>query len=86
MELNKEFLKSYFPKNRFFTSNEEIEMVDKNILLSGEQISELDKKTINEIRNQVVEFYDPLISREDDFKYMTPMMSITSILEHFIYK
>lgn len=85
MKLNKEFLKSYFSKNRFFTSNEEIEMVDKNILLSGEQVSKLDKKIINEIRNQVVEFYDPLISREDDFKYMTSMQSVTSILEHFIY-
>lgn len=86
MELNKEFLKSYFPKDRFFTSNEEIELVNKSILLSGEKVSDFDRKSINKIRNQVVEFYDPLISRKDDFKYMTPMMSITSILEHFIYK
>lgn len=86
MELNEEFLKSYFPKDRFFTSNEEIEFVNKSILLSGEKVSDLDRKSINKIRNQVVEFYDPLISRKDDFKYMTPMMSITSILEHFIYK
>lgn len=86
MELNKEFLKSYFPKDRFFTSNEEIELVNKSILLSGEKVSDLDRKSINKIRNQVVEFYDPLISRKNDFKYMTSMMSITSILEHFIYK
>lgn len=86
MELNETFLKSYFPKNRMFTSIMEIDKVNKNLLKSGKQIDELDTSEMQEVRNSVVKFYDPFITREDDFKYMSSMQSVTSVIDFFIYQ
>ena len=85
MELNETFLKSYFPKNRMFTSIMEIDKVNKNLLKSGKQIDELDTSEMQEVRNSVVKFYDHFIIREDDFKYMSSMQSVTSVIDFFIY-
>ena len=86
MELNETFLKSYFPKNRMFTSTMEIDKVNKNLLKSGKQIDELDTYEMQEVRNAVVKFYDPFIIREDDFKYMSSMQSVTAVIDFFIYQ
>ena len=86
MELNETFLKSYFPKNRMFTSIMEIDKVNKNLLKSGKQIDELDTSEMQEVRNSVVKFYDPFIIREDDFKYMSSMQSVTAVIDFFIYQ
>ena len=85
MELNETFLKSYFPKRRMFTSIMEIDKVNKNLLKSGKQIDELDTSEMQEVRNSVVKFYDHFITREDDFKYMSSMQSVTSVIDLFIY-
>ena len=85
MELNETFLKSYFPKRRMFTSIMEIDKVNKNLLKSGKQIDELDTSEMLEVRNSVVKFYYHFITREDDFKYMSSMQSVTSVIDFFIY-
>ena len=86
MELNETFLKSYFPKRRMFTSIMEIDKVNKNLLKSGKQIDELDTSEMLEVRNSVVKFYYHFITREDDFKYMSSMQSVTTVIDFFIYQ
>ena len=86
MELNETFLKSYFPKNRMFTSIMEIDKVNKNLLKSGKQIDELDTSEMQEVRNSVVKFYDHFITREEGFKYMSSMQSVTTVIDFFIYQ
>ena len=57
-----EFLTSYCPKDDFFTSSEEIEIIRNNLELLGKTIDEL-----RAIRNSVVKFYTKL--KDNDRKW-----------------
>lgn len=80
------FLKGYAPKDRHFTSLEEISLVEKNL--------HLDKYTepgsLRAVRNSVVMFYDGLMDAEEDrnviYEFMTSMMSVTAVIDNFCYK
>ena len=84
-----EFLTSYCPKDDFFTSSEEIEIIRNNLELLGKTIDEL-----RPIRNSVVKFYTKLKDNElnikgkhtDKFwKFHTAMMSVTAVIDTYIY-
>lgn len=85
MKLNEDFLKSYVPEDRFHTSNEEVSLVISNTLLEGKRIDELSVINLKTLRDIIVDFYDPMISREDDFKYMSSMQSVTAVIDFYIY-
>ena len=85
-----EFLTRYCPKDDFFTSSEEIEIISNNLELLGKTIDEL-----RTIRNSVVKFYTKLKDNElnikgkhtDEFwKFHTAMMSVTAVIDNYIYK
>ena len=85
-----EFLTSYCPKDDFFTSSEEIEIIRNNLEILGKTIDEL-----RTIRNSVVKFYTKLKDNElniegkhtDKFwKFHTAMMSVTAVIDNYIYK
>ena len=85
-----EFLTRYCPKDDFFTSSEEIEIIRNNLELLGKTIDEL-----RAIRNSVVKFYTKLKDNElnikgkhtDEFwKFHTAMMSVTAVIDNYIYK
>jgi hypothetical protein len=73
-----EFLNSYCPKDDMFTSNEECELVIEKLGLSN-----LSLRSLRECRNAVVQFYSNKrhTNRLDD--YMTPMMSVTAVIDHY---
>ena len=84
-----EFLTRYCPKDDFFTSSEEIEIIRNNLELLGKTIDEL-----RTIRNSVVKFYTKLKDNElniegkhtDKFwKFHTAMMSVTAVIDNYIY-
>ena len=73
----KVFLNSYCPKDKFFTSLDEIEMVSNILKLS--QMSSLD---MVECRNAVVEYYSKLIDNDKSKNYMCSLMSVTSVIDY----
>lgn len=84
-----EFLTRYCPKDDFFTSSEEIEIIRNNLELLGKTIDEL-----RAMRNSVVKFYTKLKDNElniegkhtDKFwKFHTAMMSVTAVIDNYIY-
>ena len=80
----KTFLKGYSPKEKHFTSIEEIHLIEDNLNITnyGDNIVAL--------RNSVVQFYDELIEdgSDKDLKYtlMESMMSVTSVIDNYAYK
>lgn len=73
-----EFLSSYRPKDDMFTTNEECELVIEKLGLSN-----LSLRGLRECRNAVVQFYSNewRTNRLED--YMTPMMSVTAVIDHY---
>ena len=80
----KNFLKGYSPKEKHFTSIEEIHLVEDklNIPNYGDNLRAL--------RNSVVQFYDELIGdgldRELTRAVMESMMSVTAVIDNYAYK
>ena len=73
-----EFLNSYFPKNDFFTTNEECELVINTLGLNKLSLYEM-----CECRNAVVRFYSNKRHTDCLGDYMTPMMSVTAVIDHY---
>ena len=73
-----EFLNSYRPKDDMFTSNEECELVIEKLGLNKLSLYEMCA-----CRNAVVQFYSN--KRHDNRleDYMTPMMSVTAVIDHY---
>ena len=69
-----EFLKSYTPENRLFTTGSEVAKI-REIIPATPQC-----------RDAVVEFYDKLFesadSREQGYDYMKAMQSVTSVIDY----
>lgn len=79
------FLKGYSPKERHFTSLEEIRLVEDNLNISNYV------DNLRALRNSVVQFYDELIDenpndRDMVYAYMESMMSVTSVIDNYAYK
>ena len=70
------FLEGYRPKNRSFTSNLEIAEVTHALKLSDKTLHEL-----VDTRNKVVKYYSDRMSGGDR-SYMTPMQSVTAVIDH----
>lgn len=73
-----EFLSSYRPKDDMFTSNEECELVIEKLGLSN-----LSLRGLRECRNAVVQFYSNKWHTNRLEDYMTPMMSVTAVIDHY---
>lgn len=73
-----EFLNSYCPKDDMFTSNEECELVIEKLGLSN-----LSLDGLCECRNAVVKFYSDKRHNNRLEDYMTPMMSVTAVIDHY---
>ena len=81
----KTFLKGYSPKEKHFTSIEEIRLVEDNLNITNY------RNNLQALRNSVVQFYDELIDenpndRNMTYTYMESMMSVTAIIDNYIYK
>ena len=81
----KTFLKGYSPKEKHFTSIEEIRLVEDNLNIANY------RNNLQSLRNSVVQFYDELIDENPNDKnmtydYMESMMSVTAIIDNYIYK
>ena len=81
----KNFLKGYSPKEKHFTSIEEIRLVEDNLNIANY------RNNLQALRNSVVQFYDELIDenpndRNMTYDYMESMMSVTAIIDNYIYK
>ena len=80
----KTFLKGYSPKEKHFTSIEEIRLVEDNLNIDNY------RNNIQALRNSVVQFYDELIDenpndRNMTYAYMESMMSVTAVIDNYIY-
>lgn len=84
----KTFLKGYMPKDKHFTSFDEIETIEEKLSLHGKTADE-----VHTIRNTVVLFYDNLRDNEFDnngrseiwYDYMTAMQSVTAAIDNYLY-
>lgn len=81
----KTFLKGYSPKEKHFTSIEEIRLVEDNLNIANY------RNNLQALRNSVVQFYDELIDENPNnrnmvYDYMESMMSVTAIIDNYIYK
>ena len=88
------FLVNYQPADEHFTSNDEINMIGNFFNLIN-----INREDRQEIRNNVVKFYDHLMDNEimydkngkyngrtDQYwKYSNAMMSVTAAIDYFIY-
>ena len=75
-------IKDYRPKDRHFTSNEEIDYIAKKLKLNGRT-----KESLNALRNNVVEAYDRYAGddREKGWDLMPWMQSVTAVIDEYIY-
>lgn len=72
----KEFLKSYRPKNDMFTSNEECELI-----ISKFNLPKLSLLEMSLCRNAVVKFYSNLM--KDNYDFMSSLQSVTSVIDYY---
>lgn len=71
------FLKGYQPEDMFFTSEEEMETIEKTLRLS--ECSNVEEARA--MRNAVVLFYT--IHSEEVEDYMTSMQSVTAVIDYY---
>lgn len=72
----KEFLKSYRPKNDMFTSNEECELI-----ISKFNLPKLSLLEMSLCRNAVVKFYSNLM--KDNYDFMPSLQSVTAVIDYY---
>ena len=74
------FLSNYAPKNRHFTSGDEVKSVTKALDLENKSVQEL-----RNLRNSVVAYYSGKMEGSDrSFDVMPSMQSVTSIIDYVI--
>lgn len=78
-EDQKVFLKAYAPVDDFFTNHKEIKKVSEVL-----NLQDLEREQYSACRNSVVKFYSELESNTAD-NYMTSMMSVTAVIDSYIY-
>ena len=79
----KNFLKNYAPKNRHFTSEEEIELIKEKIGLAHY----ITTNDFNLLRNAVVYFYSKMMDNDMEHRWeiSNSMMSVTAVIDHHMY-
>jgi hypothetical protein len=89
------FLNSYKPENRMFTSDDEIDLISETL-----NLPELDFDERTKIRNEVVRYYTELMENEIIYdengeykgrtdKYwdlMLSMQSVTTVIDYYKYQ
>lgn len=85
MNINQNILNSYSVSNEDFTTREEMNFIENN-LLSGANLKDLTKTMLKEIRNEVVTFYSDKMKNKFDSKTNNNMMSVTAIIDNIIYR
>ncbi|MCH5167861.1 MAG: hypothetical protein J1F35_08285 [Erysipelotrichales bacterium] len=94
--INTYFLEVYKPEDCHRTSMEEMEKINKNLLIDDFDLTLKDHRENNnfsllhEVRNQVVEFYLEKMTkesktREDEMNIITSMQSVTAVIDNYIY-
>lgn len=80
----KTFLKGYSPKEKHFTSIDEIHLVEDNLNIGNYY------NNLVALRNAVVQFYDELIGDGSDrnltHAFMESLMSVTAVIDNYAYK
>lgn len=75
------FLSTYSPKDENITSREEMNQIADALNLKSEKTTE----ELRSIRNEVMDFYNEKMNQEGWQKWMTPMQSVTSVIEFVMY-
>ena len=82
-----DWLKDYQPKDKHFTSEEEIKMISEKLCLAG-----LTNEQLKDKRDEVVLFYDKLIEdaimagdHEKRWNLSDGLMSVTAVIDNFKY-
>ena len=82
-----DWLKDYQPKDKHFTSEEEIKMIAEKLDLAG-----LTNEQLKDKRDEIVLFYDKLIEdaimagdHEKRWNLSDGLMSVTAVIDHFKY-
>lgn len=76
-------IKDYRPADRHFTSNKEIEYIEKKLKLAGRT-----PESLNALRNNVVEAYDRYAGDDREKRWeLTPwMQSVTAVIDNYMYR
>lgn len=79
------FLRGYSPKEKHFTSLEEIRLVEDKLNIESY------RDRLRVLRNAVVQFYNDLIDEHPNDKsmmydYMESMMSVTTVIDNYACK
>lgn len=76
------FIRTYSPENRHFTSKEEMDIIAERLGLAS-----LSKEGLQAIRNSVVKDFDDFRGDDRDARWYRSeaMMSITAVIDHYIY-
>ena len=82
--LNKNFLVSYCPEDDMFTTKEEMNYVEEN-LVNNVNLRNVTKSFLREIRNEVVTYYHNLNKENFDYNRHNAMMSVTAVIDNLYY-
>lgn len=79
------FLRGYSPKEKHFTSVEEIRLIEDKLNI------ESFRDRLRVLRNAVIQFYNDLMDENPNDKsmvydYMESMMSVTAVIDNYAYK
>lgn len=79
------FLRGYSPKEKHFTSIEEIRLIEDKLNI------ESFRSRLRVLRNAVIQFYNDLMDENPNDKsmvydYMESMMSVTAVIDNYAYK
>ena len=76
------FIRTYSPENRHFTSKDEIDTIASRLGLAS-----LSKEELQAVRNSVVKDYNDFCGYDRDARWYRSeaMMSITAVIDHYIY-
>lgn len=79
------FLRGYSPKEKHFTSIEEIRLIEDKLNIESY------RDRLRVLRNAVIQFYNDLIDEHPNDKsmvydYMESMMSVTAVIDNYAYK
>jgi hypothetical protein len=72
-----DFLNSYCPKNRFFTTNDECNLIIEILGLKSLTLYEM-----SACRNEVVKFYSDKMKRFNE-DIMSSLQSVTAVIDHY---
>jgi len=83
----KSFLSTYTPADKHFTSWTEVETIANHVFAEIGGKENATPENIRQVRNQVVNFFHPLIEPNtlEAYNKMTSLQSVTAAIDHLIY-